>query len=45
MSKFKFRDTFGDIWVWEGRSDYVVREKDGNIGGWYEGHGLERVSV
>lgn len=37
----KYLDKWGDLWDRQG--DYVVRRKDGNIGGWFNGQGLVRM--
>lgn len=34
----KYQDQYGDIWLRSG--GYVIRQKDGNIGGWFDGNGL-----
>lgn len=41
MSNFggKYFDRWGDVWVRIGLH-HVVRSKDGNIGGWFNGKGL-----
>lgn len=41
----KYRDKWGDIWklVADGDKAWVVRVKDGNIGGWQNGEGLIEV--
>jgi len=37
----KYRDKWDELWV--RISWYVVRLSDNNIGGWFNGDGLERV--
>ena len=37
--KMKYIDKYGDIWVKISKT-HVKREKDGIIGGWYNGDGL-----
>ena len=36
----RFTDIYGDMWIYIGQ-ELVKRLKDGNIGGWHDGKGLE----
>lgn len=46
-SKRRYIDAWGDIWERRkmAKNICVVRLKDGNIGGWFDGEGLEQTWV
>jgi hypothetical protein len=41
-TNYIYEDKYGDIWRvhLSGGSPYLLRVKDGNIGGWFNGQGL-----
>jgi hypothetical protein len=38
----KYKDKWGELWV-KISQQRVIRISDGNIGGWFNGEGLEKV--